>query len=368
MIWISRHNFSLIKSGSGYNRTAFFKAREDYTTYAMEIGAQPFDMFLYYDRGEPIQSISARLDGMLAGFTRGDTLILQMPFFIRPINIKYLIEKIQNNYDGKVIAYIHDYEPIRMVSAAKNDTQSDAWQDQFSYKTYDELFPMFDGLIVNSERLKEVLGKRLSYKKPIVVQGPFGYLMNNVGEIARPKYEKKILFAGAFDKAAYLKDIPKEWLVEVFGGRPRNEILEKDNIEYKGSFLPEDLPNYFSGGFGLVWDSQSYPNVTGELGEYTKLSYAHKISLYLAASIPVIIWKKAAGADFIINNNLGFAVDNLEEAWEKISSCTEANYECFQESLSRMSKLIQNGIFTKKAIIEATIAVNCQDGFTYSET
>jgi hypothetical protein len=107
------------------------------------------------------------------------------------------------------------------------------------------------------------------------------------------------------------------------------------------------------GGFGLVWDSETFPGVTGKLGEYTKISYAHKISLYLAANMPIIIWEKAAGAQWIQENHLGFAVKDLNEAWKKINELTIEEYQkIYVPNLIKMGQKIRSGLFVKKALIK----------------
>lgn len=93
MLWVSRED-RIFQDGDPNNKTAMYKAREDYTADLMAAGAQPFDVFMYYWRDEPQESLSSRLDGMLAGFKAGDTLILQLPLFIRPLNLKELITKV----------------------------------------------------------------------------------------------------------------------------------------------------------------------------------------------------------------------------------------------------------------------------------
>ncbi|URW92498.1 sugar transferase [Lacticaseibacillus paracasei] len=357
MLWVSREN-RIIQDNDPNNRTAMYKAREDYSADLIDAGAQPFDVFMYYWRDEPEESLSSRLDGMLAGFKPGDTLILQLPMFIRPLNLKRLIEKVHNNYGGKVIGLVHDYYPLWNVQAAQADTDSDPWLDQFSYRTYSVLFTLFDGLIVHSKRYKEALQKALDFKGPIVTQGPFSYHLAPNDQISTPKFEKKLVFAGSIGKSGYLSEVPQEWHLDVFGGEPSKKLLERENINYKGSFTPTELPSHFDGGFGLVWDSDRFDQVVGESANYSRLSYEHKLSLYLVERMPIFIWKHAAPAEWVTANHLGFAVENLADIWPIIDNFTEDQYQEMQERLSHVSKLIRNGMFAKHAALEAVLAVN----------
>lgn len=357
MLWVSRED-RIFQDGDPNNKTAMYKAREDYTADLMAAGAQPFDVFMYYWRDEPQESLSSRLDGMLAGFKAGDTLILQLPLFIRPLNLKELITKVHANYGGKVIGLVHDYYPLWNVQAAQTDTNSDPWLDQYSYRTYPVLFSLFDGLIVHSQPYKEALQKELEFKGPIVTQGPFSYHLPPNEQIGTPRFEKKLIFAGTISKSGYLSDVPQEWQLDVFGGQPSQKLLDRKNIHYKGAFSPTALPNHFDGGFGLVWDSDRFEQVVGESAAYSRLSYEHKLSLYLVKRIPIFIWKHAAPARWVTENHLGFAVENLADIWPIIENFTEAEYHNMQTNLTHVSKLIRNGVFAKSAALNAALAVN----------
>ena len=56
----------------------------------------------------------------------------------------------------------------------------------------------------------------------------------------------------------------------------------------------------------------------GSFGEYLRINNPHKTSLYLASGIPVIIWSKAALAEFIEKNKCGITVDSLYEIADKL--------------------------------------------------
>ena len=64
---------------------------------------------------------------------------------------------------------------------------------------------------------------------------------------------------------------------------------------------------------------------------YEKLKKNHRweqdVYKRQASGIPVIIWKEAALASFIVENNLGFAVDKLSEINEKLSQISDEQYK-----------------------------------------
>lgn len=261
-----------------------------------------------------------------------------------------------HTYQGKVFAFIHDYEPIRnqikYSQLDKNNT--DPLYDQFSMLTPSILLPLFDGIIVNNLRVSEAIIKKENYQGKIIEQGPFGYKCYINDEYTAAPLKRTFNFAGSTDKAQFLTDIPEYWDINIYGTNINN-LQFKVNQHYKGSFPENEIPQILhdEGGFGLVWDSETFPGVTGKLGEYTKISYAHKISLYLAANMPIIIWEKAAGAQWIQENHLGFAVKDLNEAWKKINELTIEEYQkIYVPNLIKMGQKIRSGLFVKKALIK----------------
>ena len=61
-------------------------------------------------------------------------------------------------------------------------------------------------------------------------------------------------------------------------------------IVYQGEFSADELPAHLKGQFGLIWDGSSVNTCEGNFGEYLRYNNPHKISLYLACGLPVIIW------------------------------------------------------------------------------
>ena len=78
----------------------------------------------------------------------------------------------------------------------------------------------------------------------------------------------------------------------------------------------------------------------------------HKLSLYLVSELPVVIWSKAAEADFVLKNNLGIAMDTLKDLKEVFSNFSETEYQIMQTNVKRYSQMLLNGFFLKQVINE----------------
>ena len=100
----------------------------------------------------------------------------------------------------------------------------------------------------------------------------------------------------------------------------------------------------------MVWDGPSAESCEGVFGEYLKYNNPHKCSLYLAAGLPVIIWKQAALAPFIVGNHLGFCVNSLDEIDSVLDKITDEEYKTISQNCRKIGEKIRSGYFLTKAL------------------
>ena len=92
-------------------------------------------------------------------------------------------------------------------------------------------------------------------------------------------------------------------------GEDYDTILGKD-ITHKGTFRSDNV-SALEGSWGLVWDGDSVDTCNTAMGEYLRYNSPHKISLFIAAHIPIIIWDQAAKAEYVKEKGLGICVSLL---------------------------------------------------------
>ena len=112
----------------------------------------------------------------------------------------------------------------------------------------------------------------------------------------------------------------------------------------------EKLANHLTYNFGLVWEGNSTNTCNGVLGEYTKYNNPHKVSLYLSTGLPVIIWKQAALADFVTKNNVGIAIESLDEIDDAIKNVGKQQYAQMKSNTDIIAKKMRSGFYIKSAI------------------
>jgi len=159
------------------------------------------------------------------------------------------------------------------------------------------------------------------------------------------------------EKTKYIKYLDKLHIhFELYG--PGYNGNSTKYINYNGVMSPDDIYSVLNRGFGLVWDGNSTSTCNGKNGNYLRYNDPHKLSLYLASGIPVIIWKEAAEAKFVEENKVGITVDSLEELPEIFKSLDSYQYEIFVKNVKKIAEKLINGQYTIDAMNTAYQRIN----------
>lgn len=127
----------------------------------------------------------------------------------------------------------------------------------------------------------------------------------------------------------------------------------RDRIEYMGYVPSDELIPTIRGDFGLVWDGESLDACTGDFGEYLQFNNPHKVALYIRSGLPVIIWDKAAMAEFVVSNGIGVAISSLHDLDRALDGISLSEYAEMERRVEAMSRRIGSGEFIRAAINEA---------------
>ena len=99
-----------------------------------------------------------------------------------------------------------------------------------------------------------------------------------------------------------------------------------------------------------MWDGTSIDTCEGDLGDYLRLIASHKLSLYLAMGIPVIVWKDSAEAEFVTREGLGIAVSGLKELPDRISAISDEEYGRMLDRCRAQGSVLRRGGMLKKRV------------------
>ena len=273
---------------------------------------------------------------------RSENVIMQYPFYFNPILKKALRNSLQEN---NVVFLVHDVDALR------------CFQDAQINKEIDEL-NMAKAVVVHNDKMGQALQK-LGLTTPWISLGLFDYLLPACPQKQLTK-GKTVAFAGNLGKSKFLRNPDMQKLdirFNLYGPGFDRQSIKWNNINYKGSFLPDEIPFQLEGNFGLIWDGTDSKTCDGPTGVYMQYNNPHKLSLYIAAGMPVIVWNQAAIADFVRQHGIGITVGSLEEVSEKIQKLTDSEYAGMANNTHAIQKQIVDGGYSKRClgVIESKI-------------
>ena len=322
------------------SKTAGGKAQEDINQIAIQLGYSPI---IYKIRRGKLAKVIEKEKFLkkIKTLPENSTVIVQYP---TSVPFEQVLSNLENR-KLKIITIMHDVGFLR----SEGDIQ------RREEKNERRLFELSNKIIVHNEFMKEAFVKFGVKEKKIICLDIFDYLSNPIRFKERCK-SSSIIIAGNLhpEKSGYiydLKNLGNDVSFNLYGINFNGK--ETKNIKYKGAFRPEDLPNQLEGSFGLVWDGQRVDTCAGKVGDYLKYNNPHKLSLYLAAGIPTIVWSQAAAAEFVKKHNVGVTINSLRELHDRIENISPEEYREMCEKCINMSENLRQGFFTKTAIKRA---------------
>ena len=337
----------------GYQRTAGIKARDDVDKILEKNGYKSIEICMPEADRESQNSLekagyhlklSKVWNECLTPVGQGDTVVIQFPIVNHSVLLASCVNRVRRR-GAKIILLIHDLEILR---AAIRGTTS--VKEKIRLRLEEEtLLRNCDGIIVHNSSMKRKLASMGIPSSKMTVLGIFDYLIPEAG-YAAVSPGGPVVIAGALrpHKAGYAYHLPEGIRFNLYG--VGYEAQAQDNVNYLGSFEPDQLPEVMEGSFGLVWDGETTDTCSGTYGEYLRINNPHKASLYLASGMPVIIWSQAALASYITRNGCGITVDSIEEIPGKISNLTPEEYESIRLNTMKISDRLRKGKYTTRAL------------------
>ena len=208
-----------------------------------------------------------------------------------------------------------------------------------------KLLKKFSRLVAHNSAMKNKLLLQLPCSKICCIE-MFDYPV----KISLPAIKKSntVCFAGNLSKATFVHHLDEITATKFFIYGPWADVLsiQSDHVIYKGVISPDQLPAELEGSFGLVWDG----NLLDEGENYLRYNNPHKLSLYLTAGLPVIVWDKSASAAFVHLYDVGFTVNSIREIPEKIQQISNERFNTMHENALAISKKTTDGFFLKSVI------------------
>lgn len=214
-----------------------------------------------------------------------------------------------------------------------------------------------DFIIASNEKMREWLVAH-DLTRPVGSLGFFDYLSSADPLPYHRKAGKpwRVVYAGglAMRKNAFFMQMPQiveGFELHIYGNDDKMPSLRSEKSFVFCGFQPADtFISSVGGDFGLVWDGDSLDACTGSFGDYLKVNSPHKVSFYLRAGLPVIIWKEAALASLIEQEGVGITISSLRELSQCLARISPEAYVAMRERVRNVSEKLARGEFFKKAM------------------
>lgn len=169
----------------------------------------------------------------------------------------------------------------------------------------------------------------------------------------------RVAYAGGLSrrKNAFIYKWPEViegYAIHLYGRGFHPELMADSTAFTDHGFVPaEQFLRTVDCDFGLVWDGDSTETCSGDFGEYLAVNTPHKLSMYLRAGIPVIVWSRSAMAPFVIREGVGFVVDSLAQIPARLHSLSAGRQDLMRERAYATGVKIGRGEFFRAAMRRA---------------
>ena len=278
---------------------------------------------------------------------KGSVLFIQYPMYRMKRDYVELLRRVKALRKLELVFLVHDLEMIRHAFPENPDL---VVRDE-------EMLATADKIIVHNSRMADFLANGYNVDRgKLICLGLFDYLtFGSSLKSGDMSGKKSICIAGNLspDKSGYLNGLiellPDDISLDLYGINYTESAVGL-NVIYHGSFDADILPEVLDSSFGLIWDGPVPETCAGNMGNYMRFNDPHKVSLYISAGIPVIIWSEAALAEFVKERNIGFTVSTLEEIPDMLRLITDEDYRSFRSNICPLMAQVRDGYFLKKAV------------------
>ena len=339
LCYISRNYYGL--SGAGN------KAKTDIERTLRGLGARNLGLrTTFYDN--KVVAFLLNLVGivkMMFCIRKGDRLVLQYPVK------KYFsfICRVAHWRKAQIIVIIHDLMSLH--------------RKRVTLETELSRLSKGDVIIASNEKMQQWLAA-LGLQRPMTPLGLFDYL-DNVPHESHKTHEShephawSLVYAGALvmRKNSYLLELANKaehFDLHIYGNADGLPGIDKAPHAVCYPFTPADeFIRNADGDFGLVWDGDSLETCQGDFGEYLRYNSPHKVSFYLRAGLPVIIWREAAVASIIEQEGIGITITSIAELEQRLQTLTTEELEAMRQNVARVSQRLVSGQYFQKALRSA---------------
>lgn len=342
--------FQIVEVGENFNH-AGTKATADITLCAEKLGFKKVYIKMNTVKDSKIAKIQRQIGyykdwkNCLNEIDDKAVILMQHPFHYKQLTREKTLRTLKKEKNVKYISIVHDVEELRAFR-----------YNEYYKKEFETMIDLADIIVVHNNKMYNWFVENGIEESKLVNLEIFDYIQN-MNQDKQINFSKAITVAGNLDitKCQYISQLGKIEGVKInlYGPNFDENMKRYSNIEYRGSFPVDEIPQRLNEGFGLVWDGESINGCLGLSGQYLKYNNPHKLSLYLSSGLPVIIWNEAAEAELVKRYKVGVCVESLYELNAVMKTITEDDYKYMLNNVKSLRNKLVKGYFSEKAIKEA---------------
>ena len=338
----------------GNMSTAGSKAPQDVSVVADRLGYRMVSLSRSAAKRNLYQRVCEklnRLTGYFVGWCRAYTTIAENGVVLLQIPNDYtgawgrkILARLQDKKGVRLICLIHDVDELRLQESAYLD---------HSRQLHNFCMERADAIIAHNESMIDYLVSRGVSKDKLINLEIFDYLAPPA-EKELEAFDRSVVIAGNLDpvKCGYVAQLGTvtgvNWIL--YGPNYDNGLDTFENITYCGKVPPDVLPEKLTKGFGVIWDGSSVDSCQGSMGQYLRYNNPHKLSLYLTAGLPVVIWDQAAEAAFVRKHGVGVCVASLQDLGTAFDSIDPDAYNQMAQRVAVLGDQLRNGHYLTAAL------------------
>lgn len=324
--------------------SAFSKAHEDVNRIAQQYGFEPF-VINTRTTAEHLQGHSSAIKSLfyrirkvfiiiqsVAAIKKGTLVLLQYPLVPIDEMLTLFLCRCMKLKKCYLVLLVHDIKCFRI--------------NEVFDKMETKILNTASELILHTSQMQKLL-KDNGVDRPSRLLWLFDYLTDEIPK--RDRYQEdshNVAFAGALQKSEFLKNLREVHYngirLHLYGNKPSDTADYPGWMKYIGRFSPENV-TMLTEEWGLVWDGDGINALHGPLGNYLKYNSSHKVSLYIAAGIPVVVSKESALAEFVEENKLGITISSLPELDKRITEFDKKDFQIIRKHVDKMSAVLRKG-------------------------
>lgn len=268
----------------------------------------------------------------------GDLVVVQFPMWTHLNFQSEFFDTIKGIESVRMVALIHDI-PTWMFTKGEEeyDRENDFWLNQLK---------KFDLLIVANEKGAHKLQED-GVNVPMIQMQFWDYFY--AGPRKEKQFKKKLYYVGGRDiiDTTYRAATP----LYIYDRQVEKKVLESGSITWLGRRPSDEIVSVLDGGFGVVVTENLVEKSNMNFVYYNQFNNPTKLSMYLAAGLPVIVSSKTYHARLVKEYGIGLVVDDLNEIDTIFSSMTDQDYQKMIDNVRFWQEAVSEGFFIKRALL-----------------